>query len=90
MQGAALRGVYSSASEIARIPPSVARLHKALLIAPAQDKVATLLSRQKAERSPMRSHREDRAVNDRLSWRWLFYSASCSSQAIFGASLRSA
>ena len=26
---------------------------------------------QKAELYPMRSHREDRAVNDRLSWRWL-------------------
>ena len=23
------------------------------------------------DRKPMRSHREDRAVNDRLSWRWL-------------------
>ena len=34
--------------------------------------------------------REDRAVNDRLSWRWLFYSESCSSQVIRGASLRSA
>ena len=76
MQGAALRGAESSASDIARIPPSVARLHKALLIAPAQDKVATLLSRQKAERSPMRSHREDRAL-----CAGAYLDASCLSQA---------
>lgn len=29
------------------------------------------------DRKPMRSHREDRAVNDRLSWRWLFSGARC-------------
>ncbi len=67
MQGAALRGAESSASEIARVPPSVVRLHKALLIAPAQDKVATLLSRQRAERSPMRPGAGEYQVIGQLS-----------------------
>lgn len=66
MQGAALRRVNSSASDIARIPPSVARLRRGKIRSGSGQGGHPAIT-QKAELYPMRSHRKDRVVNDRLS-----------------------
>ncbi len=56
--GGRFRGVYSSASGC-----DLVRVYCALS--------PEAYSAYHSDHTPMRSHREDRAVNDRLSWRWL-------------------
>lgn len=63
---------HSSASDIARIPPSVARLRRDKIRSGSGQGGHPAIT-QKAELYPMRSHREDRAVNVRLT-----FGAGCS------------
>lgn len=66
---------HSSASDIARTPPSVARLRRDKIRSGSGQGGHPAIT-QKAELYPIRSHREDRAVNDRLSWLRSMHSVS--------------
>ena len=73
--GGRFRGVYSSASgcDLAGANPCI---DPCSFLRISLDRSCAAW-RQDSDHTPMRSHREDRAVNVRLTWLWLFNEGAC-------------